>query len=144
MARRGSRARTHAWLARDLAGRAGDGVNPMADDPDEPFLPEVGDIYLVVTRIYALGFDPAARRPAVVVTVPPVTVTHTPIQIVTRTSDTSAPGIAHPKDTRLNLDKKGVFSEFGSVEPTLWTPRNVLRLGTLGEPYIGKILERFA
>ena|SRR5829696_9307380 len=80
MARRGCRARTHAWLARDLAGNAGDGGNPLAADSDEPFLPEVGHVYLVVTRIYALRFDPAAKRPAVVVTVPPPTVTHTPIQ----------------------------------------------------------------
>jgi hypothetical protein len=51
--------RSHAWLARKK-GELG-----------EPFLPKVGELYLVNTTIYTFGHDPAADRPAVVISVPP-------------------------------------------------------------------------
>ena len=76
--------RSHAWLAR-TKGESG-----------EPFLPKVGELYLVNTIIYTFGHDPAAERPAVVISVPPELTSHSPIQLVTRTSKRVA-GIAAPR-----------------------------------------------
>lgn len=123
--------RSHAWLPR-LKGEAG-----------EPFLPKIGELYLVDTIIYSYGHDPAAARPAVVVCVPPPSVSHSPIQLVTRTSKRSH-GVLHPADLALGCDLDGVFSDLISVEQRLWTPRNVELLGVLDDPYLASVLERFS
>lgn len=124
--------RSHAWLPRKKG------------DSDEPFLPKLGELYLVSTIIYTFGYDdPAADRPAVVISVAPEQVSHRPIRLVTRTSQ-QVPGVAHPADRSLNLDRNGVFSDLASVEQQLWTPRNVELLGILPEPFLSKVLERFS
>lgn len=123
--------RSHAWLARDQG------------EPGEPFLPKVGELYVVNTIIYSFGNDPAAARRAVVLTVPPTGVTHSPIQIVTRTSK-RAPGVPHPADLSLSCDLNGVFSDLASVEQQLWRPENVKYLGVLPEPYLAQVLRRFS
>jgi hypothetical protein len=120
--------RSHAWLAR-----------PKGESCD-PFLPQIGELYLVTTIIY--GHDPAADRPAVVLTVT-AQPTHTPIQLVTRTSK-RVPGVPHPADTSLKCDRDGVFSDLVSVERQLWTPQNVEYLGVLPEPFLSAVVERFA
>ena len=120
----------HALLPRDK-GKQG-----------EPCLPQVGQLYLVDTIIYALGTDPAADRRAVVITVPPGPGSKSPIQVVTRTSK-KAPGVAHPADLSIGCDRNGVFSDLVSVEQQLWRPGNVLLLGVLPEPYLSRVLERF-
>ncbi|WP_343946674.1 hypothetical protein [Williamsia maris] len=109
----------------------------------EPFLPEIGQVYQINTIAYTFGTDPAAERPAVVLTVPPVAGSFAPIQIVTRTSQ-SVPGVTHPADSALKLDKDGVFSTLGSVEQSLWQPGNVQLLGWLPNPYLTRVIERFS
>lgn len=123
--------RSHAWLARGK-GESG-----------EPFLPELGELYLVNTIIYSFSPDPAADRPAVVLTVAPASVPHRPIQLVTRTSQ-RVRGVAHPADTSLKCDRDGVFSDLVSVEPQLWTPKNVEYLGVLPEPFWSNVVGRFS
>lgn len=123
--------RSHAWLARKK-GKSG-----------EPFLPKLGELYLVNTIIYSFGCDPAADRPAVVLTVAPEPVAHRSIQLVTRTSQ-RAPGVAHPADTALKCDRDGVFSDLVSVERQLWTPQNVEYLGVLPEPFWSDVVRRFS
>jgi hypothetical protein len=123
--------RSHAWLAR-LNGESG-----------EPFLPKVGELYRVNTIIYTFGHDPAAARRAVVITVPPEPASHSPIQLVTRTSKHVA-GIRHPADMSLRCDRDGVFSDLVSVEQQLWKPQNVEWLGVLPEPFLTDVLRRFS
>jgi hypothetical protein len=123
--------RLHAWLA------------PVLGQPGEPFLPKVGEVYRVNTIIYLLGNDPAAARPAVVIEVPLEGVSHSPIRIVTRTSK-RAPGVPHPADNSLQLDRDGVFSDLISVERQLWRSENVELLGVLPEPYMCAVQGRFS
>jgi hypothetical protein len=122
------RRRSHALLSQ-LGGEQG-----------APFLPEVGQLYLVRTIIY--GYDPAADRRAVVICVP--SVPHSPVRIVTRTSQQTAPGVPHPADLALQCDLDGVFSNPASVEQQLWRPENVKLLGVLTDLYLTKVLERFS
>jgi hypothetical protein len=128
MARSGGR--SHAWLSQKKG------------QPGEPFLPEVGELYLVSTIVYMCGYDPAADRPAVVIGVPAEPASRSPIQLVTRTSK-AVPGVKHPADASLELDRDGVFSDLVSVEQQLWSPQNVRRLGVLPEPFLSDVLRRF-
>lgn len=121
--------RQHALLAK------------LKGDRGEPFLPTVGQLYRVDTLIYA-AHDPAAARPAVVVCVPPSPDSKSPIQIVTRTSQ-SVRGIHHPADCSVHLDRPGTFSNLTSAEQQLWRSGNVELLGVLAEPYLARVLERF-
>jgi hypothetical protein len=109
----------------------------------EPYLPKLGELYLVETRIFSFGTDPAADRPAVVIGLPPGPESKSPIQVVTRTSQ-SVPGVKHPADLSLRLDKDGVFADLTSIEQQLWRPENVLLLGVLPDPYVSLVLERFS
>ena len=124
--------RAHAWLAK------------VKGEPGEPFLPKVGELYLITTTIFTLGNDPAASRPGVVVVVPTESGSRFPIQVATRTSQ-RVPGVPHPADRDLSsyLDKDGVFSDLMSVEQQLWRPENVKLLGELPEPYLSRVLRRF-
>jgi hypothetical protein len=123
--------RSHAWLARKKG------------EPGGPFLPKVGELYLVDTVIYTFGHDRAADRPAVVICVPPDRASRSPIQLVTRTSR-AVPGVRHPADKSLGCDRDGVFSDLVSIEQQLWTPQNVELLGVLPEPFLSDVLRRFS
>jgi len=125
--------RSHDWLAK-AKGESG-----------EPFLPKVGELYLITTTIFTLRYDPGASRPAVVIVVPAEAGSRFPIEVVTRTSQ-KVPGVAHPADRKLSshLDKDGVFSDLTQIEQQLWRPENVMRLGELPEPYLSSVLGRFA
>lgn len=125
------RRRAHALLPRPK-GEAG-----------EPYLPKLGELYLVETRIFSFGADPAADRPAVVIGLPAGPESKSPIQVVTRTSQ-SVPGIKHPADPSVSLNKDGVFADLASIEQQLWRPGNVLLLGVLPEPFLSLVLERFS
>jgi hypothetical protein len=125
-----SQGRSHALLAK------------LKAEQGEPFLPKVGELYLINTDIYWIGTDPAAARPAVVVCVPPPSVKHSPIRVVTRTSQ-KVQGVPHPADRTLRCDRDGVFSRPVSVEQHMWTRRNVELLGELGDPYLTQVMERF-
>lgn len=112
-------------------------------DPGDPFLPEIGEMYLVETRIFSFGADPAADRRAVVIGVPGDPDSKAPIQVVTRTTQ-AVPGIEHPADPATGCEKDGVFADLASVERQLWRPENVIRLGKLPEPFLSRVLERFS
>jgi hypothetical protein len=109
----------------------------------EPFLPAVGELYLIDTAVYTLGIDPAANRRAVVITVPAISGSKAPVQVVTRTSQ-DVPGVGHPADLSIVCDLDGVFSDLVSIEQQTWRPGNVLKLGDLPEPYRSRVLERFS
>lgn len=126
---RGDRKRHHL-LAPDLG--------PFGD----PALPAVGELYLVSSLLYHSN-DPAAARRAVVLGVP---LNETPgayIQIATRTSDTSMPGVFHPADLGVECDLDGVFSELHVCLAESWRPGNVRLLGVLPEPYRTSVLDWF-
>ena len=108
----------------------------------EPALPVVGELYVVRSLLYATN-DPAAARRAVVVGVHPALSPAARIQIATRTSDTSMPGVRHPKDLALKCDLDGVFSELASCVASSWRPGNVILLGVLPEPFLTPVLDRF-
>lgn len=106
-------------------------------------MPQIGELYLVETRIFSLGADPAADRRAVVVGVPCTPMSRAPIQVATRTTQHVA-GVAHPADLAIGCEKDGVFANLASVERQLWRPENVTRLGALPEPFLSQVLERFS
>ena len=122
--------RSHAWLPQSKG------------EPGDPFLPKVGELYLVDTAIYSFGTDPAADRRAVVVNVPSSQSSRSPIQIATRTSQPVG-GVAHPADNSVGCDRDGVFSDLASIEQQLWRPENVQYLGELPEPFLAAVLRRF-
>jgi hypothetical protein len=125
------RDRTHRWLPRPKG------------QPGPPFLPRVGQLYLIDTIFYSFRHDPAPERPAVVIGVPTAGMAHRPIQLVTRTSKPVA-GVGHPADHSLGCDLDGVFSDFVQVEQQMWRPENVKCLGVLPEPYLRQVLARFS
>lgn len=111
------------------------------DALDVPFLPQVGQIFLVRTIIVQPA-DKHDTRPMVVVASPTDLLGR--ISLVTRTSQTeSAHGIFHPKNRLVGLNKDGVFSRLSSTEAQLWTPRNVALLGPLEPAYLVAVIDRF-
>lgn len=111
-----------------------------SDPLGEPFIPIVGDLYWVTTRIFWSG-DRKPTRPVVVIEVPSDGLGR--IAVVTRTTDLARKGIPHDPVPELGLNRPGVFADFGSTEALLWTPRNVCRLGSLANDVLTKIMERF-
>jgi hypothetical protein len=86
----------------------------MRSDPlDQPFLPLIGQIYMVRTHIL-FALDKHLMRPVVVNRT--AAIQHGRITVVTRTSDTKAPGIPHRKNAMLGLTKDGVFTRQNSTE----------------------------
>jgi hypothetical protein len=122
--------RTHALL------------HTVKGEQGEPFLPEVGQLYIVNTLVYFAN-DPAPERPAVVIGVPPKGVSHSPVRIVTRTTKLQVAGVPHPADRSCGCDRDGVFSDLASVEQPLWRPENVRLVGVLPAEYLAAVLERF-
>lgn len=115
-------------------------LSPPLGAPGPPFLPAEGDVYLVIPLIYASA-DPASLRPVVVLVVPELKSGR--IQFVTRTSQ-PVPGVKHPADPSLGLDRAGVFSDLAGVERSLWCPQNVNRCGRLDEATWRAVQERFS
>lgn len=122
------RRNTHALLPPDFG------------PPGPPFLPQVGQVYLVRTLIY-WSSDPAAARPSVIFSVPALAFAR--IQLVTRTTK-SVKGVEHKADPALGLDRDGVFADFVSVEQQLWRPNNVKLLGVLPQQVLEDVLAWFA
>lgn len=81
----GDRRRRHALLPPDLG--------PYGP----PYLPVVGELYLVRTLLYSSS-DPAPARRAVVVGVPTVSTPTARVRLVTRTSDKRVAGVQHDQD----------------------------------------------
>ena len=127
----GEHGRRHRVLAPDLG--------PFG----EPVLPAVGQLYLVRSLLYSSN-DPAAARRAVVIGVPGTLTPASRIQLATRTSKTSMPGVPHARDLALECDVDGVFSERASCVASSWRPGNVRMLGVLPETVLTLVLEWFA
>lgn len=105
-----------------------------------PFLPSVGQVYLVATIIFQPA-DKKPRRPVVVVGAP--LDLRGRVAVVARTSDTDEDGIAHAADLALGLDKDGVFARLKTTEAQLWTPRNVLLRGSLPADVLRDVVARW-
>lgn len=110
---------------------------PDFGPPGPPYLPQIGQMYLVRTLVYA-SHDPAAARRAVVVTVPATKFGR--IQLVTRTTK-QVDGVPHAADLAIGCDEDGVFSELVGVEQPQWRSGNVVLLGVLREPTLSAVLE---
>jgi mRNA-degrading endonuclease toxin of MazEF toxin-antitoxin module len=113
---------------------------PESDDGSAVQLPVVGELYWVDPRIYA-DADQKDRRPVVVVRAPKNQLDR--VHVITRTSDTSVPGVQHPADPSLELDKNGVFAlkHYRRIEAVEFVPPDVELKGPLPEPYLGRVLD---
>ena len=105
---------------------------------EQPTLPVPGQLFLVDTLIF-WGGDRKLRRPAVVVEIPRDDFGR--IALVTRTTNMRTAGVVHRADSRLGLDKDGVFARIARVEALDWTPRMVKLLGTLDRATFEQVLE---
>ena len=110
------------------------------DPADVPFLPTVGQVYLVATVLFQPP-DKKPHRPFVVVDAP--LTMRGRIAVVARTTDTNAAGIAHSADPALSLDKDGVFALLKSVEAQEWTPRNAALCGQLPPAVLQQVIRRW-
>ena len=123
-------------------------VRMPAFGPAEPaYLPNVGDVYLISPRMLgsraALGAgDSAELVPVVVIAVPRLASAR--IQVVTRTSDRSAPGIPHGPAPQLGLHQRGVWTNVVTVDKSLWTSRDARWRGPLERVVLADVLDRFA
>lgn len=110
---------------------------------DDAYLPELGIVYWVRTRIYWSDYmtkDPKEHRPVVVVEIP--TSPHGRIGIFTRTTKRRAGGVLHPTAPELGLTKRGVFSQYVTVAQELWTRADTRKVGPLDEITLRKVLDR--
>lgn len=99
-------------------------------------------MYWVETWILG-GADPKARRPCVVVRAP---VSDSDIvMVITRTSDTDARGVSHPRDPSLGLTEPGVFEgrRLHSAEMRQFKPPFAEHAGTLPEPYFSRVVNLY-
>jgi hypothetical protein len=115
----------------------------LGQEQGEPFLPKVGEVFLVNSLFY-YGNDPAAARPAVVLEVPPAKLGHSPVRIVTRTHLTKTQGVWHPADPGCGCTVPGVFSDLRTVDQSAWRVPNVKFLGVLADEFFAQVVERFA
>lgn len=110
---------------------------------NDAYLPELGFVYWVRTRIYWSDFttkDLKEHRPVVVVEVPASA--HGRIAIFTRTTKVRTPGVAHASVPELGLTKRGVFSRYATVAQELWTPADTRKVGPLDVVTFRKVLDR--
>lgn len=124
----GDRRRRHALLAPDLG--------PFGT----PYLPVVGELYLVRTLLYS-STDPAPARRAVVVGVPSILTPAARIRLVTRTSDMKVPGVKHDRDLALDCDVDGVLSDLVSCLASSWRPGDVKLLGPLPQAVLDALMD---
>jgi len=123
-------------------------VRMPAFGPAEPtYLPNVGDVYLVSSRLLGSRDEPAFSAagdlvPVVVIAVPRLASAR--IQVVRRTGDRAAPGIPHGPAPQLGLDQRGVWTNVVTVDKSLWTSRDARWRGPLERVVLADVLERFA
>ena len=122
------RRRRHALLAPDL-GPSG-----------PPYVPVVGELYLVRTLLYS-STDPAGARPAVIVGIPSSPTPTARVRLVTRTSDRTVPGVRHDRDPALGCDRDGVFSDLVSCLVLSWRSGDVKLLGPLPQDIVDLLLD---
>jgi hypothetical protein len=107
---------------------------------DDPFVPSIGELYLVRTDILLLP-DPKPWRPAVVIERPAGPFGR--VHLVTRTTETTRKGVEHPAVPALGLDLTGVFWRYSSAEAMAWTRRNCRLLGLLDTVTLRRVMARF-
>lgn len=110
---------------------------------DDAYLPELGIVYWIRTRIYWSDYttkDPKEHRPVVVVELP--TSPYGRIGIFTRTTKLCATGVPHGIAPELGLTKRGVFSRYVTVAQELWTRADTRKIGPLDEITLRKVLDR--
>jgi hypothetical protein len=119
---------------------------PAFGSAEPAYLPNVGDVYLVLPRLLGSREDPAGGAaelvPVVVIVVPRLVSAR--IQVVTRTGDRSAPGIPHGAAPQLGLHQRGVWSNVVTVDKSLWTSRDARWRGPLERVVLADVLDRFA
>lgn len=104
-----------------------------------PFLPTAGELYWVESLLYAAS-DRAHRRPAVVLDVPGPP--HSPIRIVTRTTDLRVRGTQHAAQPQWGLTA-GVFSDLNLVKKNEWWGPRVTLIGVLDVVTMNAVRMRF-
>jgi hypothetical protein len=110
---------------------------------DDTYLPELGIVYWVRTRIYWSDYttkDPKEHRPVVVVEIP--TSPHSRIGIFTRTTKLRTGGVRHAVAPELGLTRRGVFSRYVTVAQELWTRADTRKVGPIDEITLRKVLDR--
>lgn len=102
----------------------------------------MGEVYWADTWIFG-GSDPKPRRPCVVVRAP-ASATDV-VVVITRTTDLSFPGVAHPPDPNLGLAEPGVFSlrHLRHAEARYFRPPQVTHAGPLPEPHLSRVLRLY-
>ncbi len=109
---------------------------------DDPYLPEVGEVYWV-DSVIVQPVDKKSDRPALVVAVPASPLGR--ITVVTRTSNVKRqPGVASPRDDALGLNKSGVWGYLGTADAALWTPSMVTFLGVVERLVLDEVRKEFA
>lgn len=122
---------------------SGDGfaMNKIPDPNEEPYLPEVGEVYWVNSTITTQE-DQKPGRPMLVMKVPEDT--GGIIDVVTRTSKTQhRPGVPSAIDPALRLDKPGVWGYPRKAYAFLWTPSMVEWRGKATEELLEQVREEF-
>lgn len=119
-------------------GRAGRDELLKLESLDDPYLPAVGDLFLVNTAILD-AVDVHPRRPAVVIEVP--TNLQGRIYVVTRTRNLKRSGVTHPPMPSADLHDKGVFAYLRSAEAIMWKHEHVTYLDVLDEGTLKDVLE---
>jgi hypothetical protein len=125
-----------------MAGTQGDrAVITISCAPVRPYLPGVGEVYLVDSSIVHPA-GRAADRPVLVVQVPATV--NGRITVVTRTAPRDGtPGVASPGDPELGFDEPGVWAHLRSAEAHLWTPSMVRYRGTVELAVLTAVREAF-
>ncbi len=103
-------------------------------------LPEVGDVFLTGTLIFANG-DHALERPVVVVRAPRHEVDY--LTVIQRSSSaTTQRGVDHPRDLALGLDRDGrwVLDYQRAVRCDAFLPA-ATHAGRLPDEYLGPLVE---
>jgi hypothetical protein len=111
------------------------------DGLDDPYIPKVGELYLVAKEILGV-VDIHPKRPAVVIEVPADL--NGRIHVVTRTTDMERPGVPHAAVASDQLDQPGVFGYLRSAAAIVWKRPYVEYLGVLGDEILSAVLEWFA
>jgi len=108
---------------------------------DDPYLPAVGDLFLVSTAILD-AVDVHPRRPGVVIEIPANLGGR--IQLVTRTRNLKQAGVPHPPMPSADLYEPGVFAYPRSAEALLWKREHVTWLGVLDAQTLAAVLAYWA
>ena len=111
------------------------------DGLDDPYLPKVGELYLVAKEILGV-VDVHPKRPAVVIEVP--FDINGRIHLVTRTTDLDRPGVPHAAMPSEHLYQAGVFGYLRSAAAIVWKRPHVEFIGILDAETLDAVMVWFA